>query len=172
MLFAGCCAVSVLPPVCVWNFSIQLFGFCAANRSRMIRAHRRRAARNLATSSRKLLCALKKKLSCGAKSSTASPASIAAWTYAIPFASVNATSCTAVLPASRCDSRADRVQLEPARNTRTVRDRASTAGGRCTSARDIFLEDVVLDGPAQLDGSTPCCLPTAICIAGGSRQAR
>jgi len=37
----------------------------------------------------------------GANASTSSPASIAAWTYAIPSASVNAAYCTAVAPASR-----------------------------------------------------------------------
>src|SRR5579871_3680733 len=43
----------------------------------------------------------KKKLSRGANASTSSPASIAACTYVMPLASVNATSCTAVHPASR-----------------------------------------------------------------------
>ena len=48
--------------------------------SRMMPAQRRRAARNLATSSRKLLCALKKKERRGAKRSMSRPASMAAWT--------------------------------------------------------------------------------------------
>jgi hypothetical protein len=43
----------------------------------------------------------KKKESRGAKSSMARPASSADCTYAMAFASVNATSCTAVAPASR-----------------------------------------------------------------------
>ena len=60
MLLSGCCAVSVLPAVWVWKRSCNARGCVAPNRSRMIRAHRRRAARNLATSSRKSLCALKK----------------------------------------------------------------------------------------------------------------
>ena len=67
----------------------------------MMRAHSRRAARNLATSSNTSLCALKKNERRGAKSSTFRPAAIAASTYAMPFASVNASSCTAVEPASR-----------------------------------------------------------------------
>ena len=60
MLLSGCWAVSVLPAVCVWKRSCCARGSVAPNRSRMMRAHRRRAARNLAISSRKLLCALKK----------------------------------------------------------------------------------------------------------------
>jgi len=47
------------------------------------------------------LCALKKKESRSPKSSGESPASTAARQYAIPLASVNASSCTAVAPASR-----------------------------------------------------------------------
>ena len=73
----------------------------APKRSRMIRAHRRRAARNFATSWKKWLCALKKKERRAPNSSGESPASTAASQYAIPFASVNASSCTAVEPASR-----------------------------------------------------------------------
>ena len=61
----------------------------------------RRAARNLATSSNRSLCAAKKKLSRGAKRSTSSPASTARLTYSIALAKVNASSCTAVAPASR-----------------------------------------------------------------------
>ena len=60
----------------------------------------RRAARYLAISSKKSLWALKKKLSRGAKSSTAIPAANAASTYANPLAKVNASSWAAVDPAS------------------------------------------------------------------------
>ena len=67
----------------------------------MIEYHMRRAARYFATSSKKLLCAFQKNDSRGANSSTSRPASIAACTYAMPFAIVNAISCTAVEPASR-----------------------------------------------------------------------
>src|SRR5437762_3376430 len=62
----------------------------------MIRAQRRRAARNFATSWKKWLCALKKNESRSPNSSGESPASTAASAYAMPFASVNASSCTAV----------------------------------------------------------------------------
>ena len=37
MLFSGCCAVSVEPPVCAWKRSACAFGFVAPKRSRMIR---------------------------------------------------------------------------------------------------------------------------------------
>ena len=67
----------------------------------MIVAHIRRAARNFAISSKKCMWHAKKNDRRGAKSSTARPASTAAWTYAIPFASVNAISWAAVEPASR-----------------------------------------------------------------------
>ena len=60
MLLSGCCAVSVLPAVWAWKRSCCARGFVAPNRSRISRAHRRRAARNFAISSRKLLWALKK----------------------------------------------------------------------------------------------------------------
>ena len=68
-----CCAVSVLPAVCVWKRSIQLLRILAPNSSRIIRAQSRRAARNFATSSKRWLCALKKKERRGAKASTSSP---------------------------------------------------------------------------------------------------
>jgi hypothetical protein len=74
MLFSGCWAVSVAPPVCVWNRSIALRGSAESNRSDMIRAHIRRAARNFATSSKKFMWQAKKKDTRGAKSSTARPA--------------------------------------------------------------------------------------------------
>ena len=68
-LLSGCCAVSVEPAVWEWKRSIQLFGSLAPKRSRMTFAHSRRAALNLAISSKKLLCTLKKKARRGAKSS-------------------------------------------------------------------------------------------------------
>ncbi len=67
----------------------------------MMCAHSERAARNFATSSIRLLWALKKNDRRGPKRSTSSPAASAASTYAMPLASVKATSCTAVEPASR-----------------------------------------------------------------------
>src|SRR4030095_11651554 len=51
--------------------SISERGFLAPKRSRMSRAHRRRAARSLAISSKKSLWTLKKNESRGAKSATA-----------------------------------------------------------------------------------------------------
>ena len=61
----------------------------------------RRAALNFATSSNMSLWAAKKNDSRGANRSTASPASIARRTYSMVLANVNASSCTAVAPASR-----------------------------------------------------------------------
>ena len=52
----------------------------------------RRAARYLAISSKKSLCALKKNESRGANSSTASPRRMARSTYSMPSRSVNASS--------------------------------------------------------------------------------
>ena len=90
----------VTPAVCVWNRHVHERGFFAPNRSRMIFAHMRRAARNFATSSNRWLCATKKKLRRGAKLSTSSPASTAACTYSIAFENVKPNSCAAVAPAS------------------------------------------------------------------------
>ena len=80
MLFSGCWAVRVDPPVWVWKRSTLERSSVAPNRSVMMRAHMRRAARYLATSSKRLLWALKKNESRGAKSSTSSPAATAAST--------------------------------------------------------------------------------------------
>src|SRR6185312_3730722 len=77
------------------------FGFVAPNRSRITCAQMRRAARNFATSWKKSLCALKKKDRRAPKSSGERPAATAASQYAMPFAIVNASSWTAVEPASR-----------------------------------------------------------------------
>src|SRR5216110_1393170 len=71
MLFSGCCAVSVTPPVCVWKRSISDFASSAPKRSFMNAAHIRRTARNLATSWKTLLWPLKKNASRGPNSSTA-----------------------------------------------------------------------------------------------------
>src|SRR3989442_4236 len=87
MLFSGCCAVSELPAVCAWKRSSIERGSAAWKRSRIMRAQRRRAARNFAISSSKSLCELKKNESWGANSSTASPA---AFTLADAMAYVEA----------------------------------------------------------------------------------
>lgn len=80
MLLSGCCAVRVEPAVCVWNLSCIDLRSLAPNLSFMILAHRRLAALNLATSSSMSLWLLKKNDSLGAKSSTFSPALMAAST--------------------------------------------------------------------------------------------
>ena len=100
-LFSGCCAVSVAPPVCVWNRSIPERGSLAPNRSVTILDHIRLAARNFATSSKKFMWQAKKNDRRGANRSMSSPASSAAFTYAMALASVKAISWAAVEPASR-----------------------------------------------------------------------
>ena len=80
MLLSGCCAVSVLPAVCVWKRICCARGLVAPNRSRMMCAHSRRAARNFEISSRKSLWQLKKNEMRWPNSFTSSPASIAACT--------------------------------------------------------------------------------------------
>ena len=64
------------------------------------RAHSVRAARSLATSMKKFMPMAKKNDRRGANSSTSSPRARAVRTYSSPSASVNASSCTAVAPAS------------------------------------------------------------------------
>jgi hypothetical protein len=73
----------------------------APYRSFITRAQIRRAARSLHSSSKNSLWLLKKKLSRGANESISSPRSTHASTYSMPSRSVNASSCVAVLPASR-----------------------------------------------------------------------
>jgi hypothetical protein len=101
MLFSGCCAVSDTPAVCVWKRTIHERGSFAPKTSRTLRAQMRRAARNFAISSKKSMWLSKKNDSRGAKSSTSRPAAIPRFTYSMPLASVNASSCAAVEPASR-----------------------------------------------------------------------
>jgi hypothetical protein len=61
----------------------------------------RRAARSFAISSKKSLWMSQKNESRGAKSSTSRPRARPRSTYVNPSASVNASSCAAVAPASR-----------------------------------------------------------------------
>ena len=77
MLLSGCWAVSDTPAVCTCVRISHDFGLRAPNVSRSSRAQIRRAARYFAISSKKSMCALKKKLSRGAKSSTSRPRSTA-----------------------------------------------------------------------------------------------
>jgi hypothetical protein len=100
-LLYGCCAVSETPAVCVWNRSFHDRSFLAPKRSRITSAQILRAARNLAISSKKSLCELKKNEICGANASTSSPASMPYCTYSMPSRSVKASSCSDVEPASR-----------------------------------------------------------------------
>ena len=97
----GCWAVSEQPAVWVWNRHIQDRGSFALKRSRIVFAQIRRAARNLAISSKKSLCELKKNERRGANWSTGNPASIPYSTYSMPSRSVKASSWSAVEPASR-----------------------------------------------------------------------
>ena len=78
MLFSGCWAVSVEPPVWVCVRSIIDRGSVAPKRSFMIRAHSRRSARYLAISSKKLMWVLKIHDSRGANVSTSTPRSVTA----------------------------------------------------------------------------------------------
>ena len=93
--------MSEQPAVCVWKRHIQERGSFAPKRSFIVFAQMRRAARNLAISSKKSLCELKKNERRGANSSTVSPASMPYFTYSMPSRSVNASSWSAVEPASR-----------------------------------------------------------------------
>ena len=66
----------------------------------MIRCQSSRAALSFAASMKKFMPIAKKKLRRPAKASTSIPASIAAFTYSLPSASVKASSCTRFAPAS------------------------------------------------------------------------
>ena len=80
MFTSGCWACSVTPPVWVWKRIICAFSSVAPNWSRMIFAHIRRTARNLAISWKTLLWPLKKKASRWPNLFTSRPASIPACT--------------------------------------------------------------------------------------------
>ncbi|MNV80034.1 hypothetical protein D3C71_1736130 [compost metagenome] len=73
--------------------------FCGLNSS-MMRDQRKRAARSFAASMKKFMPMAKKNDRRPAKSSTFSPLARAARTYSRPSASVKASSCTSVAPAS------------------------------------------------------------------------
>jgi hypothetical protein len=80
MFTSGCWACSVTPPVWVWKRIICERSSEAPNRSRMIFAHIRRTARNLAISWKTLLWQLKKKARRSANSSISRPRASAAST--------------------------------------------------------------------------------------------
>ena len=100
-LLSGCCAVRETPAVCVCVRSRMARGSVAPKRSFMTVAQMRRAARSFAISSKKSEWMSKKNESWGPKRSTGSPRWTHASTYAMPSASVNASSWIAVAPASR-----------------------------------------------------------------------
>src|SRR6202142_4494782 len=101
MLFLGCCAGSETPAVWVWKRIRRVRSFLAPKRSFIRRYQILRAARYLAISSKKSLCALKKKLRQGPKSSTSRPRRCAHSTYSTPSKRGKANSCSAVEPTLR-----------------------------------------------------------------------
>ena len=77
-LLIGCCAVSETPEVWQWARISHERGSVQRRRSRIIRAHSRRAARSLETSSRKSLWTFQKNDTRGARRSGSIPRSRAA----------------------------------------------------------------------------------------------
>jgi hypothetical protein len=100
MLLYGSCSVRLAPEVCEWVRSISERTSLGAKCFCMSFAQSMRAARILAISMKKFMPIAQKNESRGAKSSIASPRDSAARTYSSPSASVNASSCTCVAPAS------------------------------------------------------------------------
>ena len=166
MFTSGCCAVSETPAVCVWNRISHERGDFAPNRSRSSRAQILRAARYFAISSKKSRCALKKNERRGANASTSRPRSIAHSTYVNPSASVNASSCAAVDPASRmwypemeigCHFGIDVEQ----NSTMSVTSRIDGSGGKMYSFCAMYsLRMSVWIVPRSSDIGTPCSSPT------------
>ena len=155
MLLSGCCAVSVLPAVCVWNRSCWARGLVAPNRSRMMCAHSRRAARNFATSSRKSLCALKKK-----DSRWPEPVDVEPGVDRRLHVGDRVRECERHLLDRRRARFADVIAADrdrvPVRQLaiavgEDVGDDAERGAGRIDvgAARHVFLEDVVLDRAGQ-----------------------
>ena len=99
MLLYGSCSVSDTPDVWQCVRSIDDPGFCGSN-CPITRDQSRRAARSLATSMKKFMPMAKKNERRPANSSMVRPRARAARTYSRPSAMVNASSCTAVAPAS------------------------------------------------------------------------
>jgi len=98
-LLYGSCSVRLAPEVCEWVRSISERSSRGSN-WRISFAQSSRAARILAISTKKFMPIAQKNESRGANWSTASPRDSAARTYSSPSASVNASSCTCVAPAS------------------------------------------------------------------------
>ena len=121
-----------------------------------MRAHKRRAARNLAISSRKLLCALKKNDSRSPTRSTSRPASIAGLHVRDGvgegeghFLHRRRPRLPDVIPADRdrvpvghlALAEGEHIGHDPQRRPRRI---------NVGAARDVFLENVVLNRPCQL----------------------
>ena len=83
--------MSDTPEVWQWVRNDSESAFLGSN-GFMSSAHRKRAARSLATSMKKFMPMQKKKESRGAKASMSSPLALAARTYSSPSASVKASS--------------------------------------------------------------------------------
>ena len=115
----------------------------------------RRAARNLAISSKKSLWELKKNDSRGANSSTGRPASIPYCTYSTPSRSVKASSWSAVEPASRMWYPEIEIVFQLRNVLRAegelVRDQPHRGARRedVLLLGDVFLQDVVLERAAD-----------------------
>src|SRR5581483_5476949 len=101
MLLSTCCAVNDSPEVWTWKRKCCDLALLAWNLSFIILAYTLRAALNLAISSKNSMVQQKKKDSLGAKSSTLRPLAVHVSTYSMASANVNASSCTALEPASR-----------------------------------------------------------------------
>ena len=109
---------------------------------------------------------MKKNESRGAKSSTSSPRSIAASTYANPSASVNASSCTAFEPASRMWYPEIEIGCQRgiscAQNSiMSTTSRIDGSGGKIHSFCAMYsLRMSVWIVPRSSERGTPCCSPT------------
>ena len=100
ILFWGCWAVSVEPPVWTWKRHFKAFSLVTLNLVFIIDAQISLAALNLAISSKNPLWALKKKEILEPKTFASKPFLIAVSTYVMAFANVNANSWTKDDPAS------------------------------------------------------------------------
>ena len=101
ILLSICCAVRVDPPVWTWNRHNWDFTLSILNLFLIILAQTILAALNFATSSKKSRWALKKNDTCSVSWIRSRLSSLAFSKYVIALANVNASSWTAVLPASR-----------------------------------------------------------------------
>ena len=99
MLLSGCCRVRSTPEVWPWNLKRQEFGFLAPRRSRARRAQIRRAARNLAISSKKLIEMSKKKVKRRSRTSMSMPRATQSSAYCSAVEKVKPTVSAGVAPA-------------------------------------------------------------------------